>query len=78
MTIPPGVYHCVDMRKAEAIYGSSEEVADELGIPVGTVYAWRYRGVGPKGLKVGRHVRYRWSDVEAWLESNAKGGPNAA
>jgi len=50
---------------------SPEELADELGIPVGTIYQWRYRGRGPKGHKIGKHIRYRRSDVEAWLETRA-------
>lgn len=50
---------------------SPDEVAELLGISVRTVYAWRYRGDGPPGFKVGRHVRYRPSDVEAWLADQA-------
>jgi excisionase family DNA binding protein len=46
---------------------SVEEVAEWLAVPVGTVYAWRYRGCGPASYKVGRHVRFRREDVEAWL-----------
>jgi predicted DNA-binding transcriptional regulator AlpA len=34
---------------------------------VKTLYQWRYRGVGPPGLRIGRHIRYRPEDVEAWL-----------
>jgi excisionase family DNA binding protein len=45
------------------------EVAAFLQVPVGTLYQWRHRGVGPAGLRVGRHVRYRMRDVEAWLEA---------
>ncbi len=45
-----------------------DEVADYLSIPVGTLYQWRYKGTGPRGLRVGRHVRYRRSEVEAWLD----------
>ncbi|WP_454194328.1 helix-turn-helix transcriptional regulator [Nocardia sp. Marseille-Q1738] len=33
----------------------------------------RYLGKGPKFIKVtGHQVRYRWSDVEAWLEANTR------
>ncbi|MFO7547989.1 MAG: helix-turn-helix domain-containing protein [Acidimicrobiia bacterium] len=39
-----------------------------LGVPVATIYAWRYRREGPPGFKVGKHVRYRWRDVEEWIE----------
>ena len=38
-----------------------------LGVPVATLYAWRYRGTGPRGLRVGRHLRYRRSDLDAWI-----------
>ncbi len=47
---------------------SVTDVAEYLGVPVGTVYAWNSRGLGPKRLRLGKHVRYRRSDVEAWLE----------
>jgi excisionase family DNA binding protein len=47
------------------------EVAEYLGVPVQTLYTWRSNGIGPRGSKVGRHVRYRPEDVEAWLEQKA-------
>jgi excisionase family DNA binding protein len=50
---------------------SPTEVADFLHVPVATVYGWRQRRVGPKGYRVGRHVRYRRSEVEGWLETQA-------
>jgi excisionase family DNA binding protein len=46
---------------------STEEVAAWLQVPAKTVHQWRYRGTGPRGAKVGRHVRYRRSEVERWL-----------
>lgn len=46
-----------------------EEVAEYLGVPVDTLYAWRYRGTGPRASKVGRHLRWRWEDVETWLDA---------
>lgn len=45
------------------------ELADYLGVPVATVYAWRYRREGPPGFRVGKYVRYRWSDVQEWIQS---------
>ncbi|MGI8515640.1 MAG: helix-turn-helix transcriptional regulator [Acidimicrobiia bacterium] len=45
-----------------------EELADYLGVPVGTIYAWRYRREGPPGFRVGKYVRYRWSDVQEWIQ----------
>ena len=50
------------------------EVAAYLQVPVKTLYAWRYEGKGPRAHRVGRHLRYRWEDVEAWLASAAASG----
>jgi excisionase family DNA binding protein len=47
------------------------ELSTMLGVPIDTLYGWRHRGVGPRGYRVGRHVRYRRSSVEAWLEEHA-------
>ncbi len=32
----------------------------------------------PKFLKMGRTVRYRWSDVEAWLETRQRNSTSEA
>ncbi|MFI8425103.1 helix-turn-helix transcriptional regulator [Streptomyces sp. NPDC085460] len=45
------------------------EIADFCGVPVATVYQWSSRGGGPKFIKVGRHLRARWDDIEQWLDS---------
>ena len=45
------------------------ELAELLGVPVNTVDQWRTRGEGPPGYRIGRHVRYRRSAVEIWLET---------
>ncbi|MFZ0013294.1 MAG: helix-turn-helix domain-containing protein [Acidimicrobiia bacterium] len=47
---------------------SPQQVAEYLGIPVATLHQWRYRREGPPGFRVGRHVRYRRSDVDDWIE----------
>jgi excisionase family DNA binding protein len=43
------------------------DVAEYLQVPVKTLYRWRYAGEGPPAYRVGRHLRFRWSDVEGWL-----------
>ena len=43
------------------------ELAEYLNVPPTTIYAWRYRGKGPQGFRVGRHLRFREGDVEEWL-----------
>lgn len=50
---------------------SIEEVAAYLQVPVKTVRRWRLHNQGPRGIRIGNHVRFRWSDVEAWLASRA-------
>jgi predicted DNA-binding transcriptional regulator AlpA len=46
-----------------------QEVADMLRIPVRSLYVQRSSGrPTPPGAIVGRHLRYRLSDVEAWIE----------
>jgi excisionase family DNA binding protein len=53
------------------------EVADYLRVPLRTLYRWRYAGEGPPGYRVGRHLRFRWTDVEEWLgRSGPTQGPN--
>jgi excisionase family DNA binding protein len=47
---------------------SAKQVAEYLGVPLKTVYTWHYKGTGPKLLKVGRHLKARWSDVDKWLD----------
>ena len=45
-----------------------------LGVSVMTLADFRSKGVGPNYIKVGRCVRYRRSDIEAWLLSRTKQG----
>ena len=53
---------------------SPEGLASWLGVPLPTVYAWRTKSYGPRGFKVGRHVRYRATEVERWLDTQADAG----
>lgn len=50
---------------------SIAEVAEYLGRSVNALYIMRRRGTGPRSSKVGREVRYRWADVERWLDQQA-------
>lgn len=49
---------------------TSVEVAQYLQKPKATLDQWAYRGIGPRFIKVGNARRYRWRDVEAWLEEH--------
>lgn len=57
--------HVIDLRDDVV---SIDEVARRLAVPKATLYGWRYKGVGPRSHRVGKHLRYRWSDVLAWLD----------
>jgi excisionase family DNA binding protein len=48
-----------------------EDLAEMASVPVATIYRWNYAGGGPKTIKVGRHVRYRPTDVEKWLDQRS-------
>lgn len=46
------------------------ELAKEIKVPVRTLGQWRYLGRGPAYFHVGNAVRYRRTDVAAWIEAN--------
>lgn len=46
---------------------SPSELASWLGVPVRTVYDWLQRDQAPRSYKIGRHRRFRRTDVEDWL-----------
>lgn len=48
---------------------SVDDLADELQIPKSTIYGWKARGLGPAWKRVGKHLRARRGDVDAWLDS---------
>lgn len=54
------------MKDSTAPNLSPANLAERYGLPLETVYGWNKTRSGPKYLKIGRHVRYRLSDVIAW------------
>ncbi len=52
---------------------SVQDLADYLGVPVATIYTWRHRGHGPPGFRVGRHLRFRTSDIAHWITQRING-----
>ena len=43
------------------------QLARQLGVSVQTLYDLRSQGRGPRGFRVGRELRFRVSEVDAWL-----------
>lgn len=50
------------------------QAATYLGIAKSTLYTWRTRrpGFGPRAVKAGGALRYRRSDLDAWIEAHAE------
>ncbi|MFS3129869.1 helix-turn-helix transcriptional regulator [Nocardioides sp. Bht2] len=44
-----------------------QELAAELRVTPQTLYDLRSQGRGPSGFRVGRHLRFRRSEIDAWL-----------
>lgn len=75
---PRGVWgrlgHLLDMN-SERLAGlglepmlTTSELAEYLGLHVQAIYDLRADGRGPAGIRVGRELRYRISDVRSWLD----------
>lgn len=50
-----------------------DQVSEILKVTVGTLENWRFKGYGPKYIKLGNTrrspVRYRRKDVDGWVAS---------
>lgn len=66
MTVPTN-----DNKPAE--YLDERRLCALLGISSVTATKWRAKAKGPPFIKVGRLVRYRRRDVDAWLHANTIG-----
>jgi len=56
-------------RRSAAL--TERQVAEQLGLSVSTLRAWRHRGKGPRFLRPGRSVRYLPSDVNQFVRASA-------
>ncbi|MEV5954848.1 helix-turn-helix transcriptional regulator [Streptomyces sp. 900105755] len=55
-------------------YLTPEDLVTLLRLPsVETVYQWRRKGIGPRGFRVGRYLRFDPDDVRAWVASLMEG-----
>ncbi|WFS11848.1 helix-turn-helix transcriptional regulator [Rhodococcus aetherivorans] len=58
------------MNQTASPLATADEVAAYLRTTKTKLANDRYRGIGPKFVKHGRRVLYRWADVHAWTEAN--------
>ncbi|MEU9465448.1 helix-turn-helix domain-containing protein [Streptomyces avermitilis] len=51
-------------------YLTPDDLVELFELPsVATVYQWRRKRIGPRGFRVGRHLRYDPEDVRSWVKS---------
>jgi predicted DNA-binding transcriptional regulator AlpA len=51
-------------------YLTPDDLVEMFELPsVETVYQWRRKRTGPRGFRVGRHLRFDPEDVRAWVDS---------
>lgn len=46
----------------------TDDLAKFLKVPAKTIREWRHKGVGPKYVRMGKHVRYHSEDIMEWLD----------
>lgn len=64
----------IELRPFEPVL-TPEQVAERLQIKAQTIYQLtRRRSLRPMPvLKVGKYLRFRWSDIERWLDEGRRG-----
>jgi excisionase family DNA binding protein len=51
-----------------------DQVAEYTQLPKNTLYKMRSQGQGPRAARLGKHLRYRKSDVDAWIDASMRDG----
>lgn len=49
---------------------TTREAAEMLNVKETTLEQWRWNGRGPRFVKLGRLVRYRQTDLEAFMQAS--------
>lgn len=57
-------------QRENTTVATTREIAKFLHQSEASLAQDRYRGIGPKFIKHGRRVLYRWEDVYAYLDAN--------
>ncbi|MFE0513503.1 helix-turn-helix domain-containing protein [Streptomyces sp. NPDC058964] len=63
-----------ETRVLPSRYLTPDDLVEMFELPsVETVYQWRRKRTGPRGFRVGRHLRFDPADVRAWVDSQREG-----
>lgn len=63
------------VRSDDEVLDPPAKVAAMLGLTPRALEYWRAKGKGPRWIRLGnRNIRYRRSDVRAWLNTRETGG----
>lgn len=55
-------------------YLTPDDLVEMFELPsIETVYQWRRKHTGPRGFRVGRHLRFDPADVQTWVDSLRSG-----
>ncbi|MGW0330508.1 helix-turn-helix transcriptional regulator [Streptomyces sp. NPDC003011] len=61
-------------RALPSRYLTPDDLVEIFDLPsVETVDQWRRKRTGPRGFRVGRHLRFDPADVRAWVDSQRAG-----
>jgi predicted DNA-binding transcriptional regulator AlpA len=59
-------------------YLTPDNIAEIFGVPLETVYQWRKKRTGPRGFRIGKHLRYDPADVRAYVDQSKHADATAA
>jgi predicted DNA-binding transcriptional regulator AlpA len=49
-------------------YLTPDDIAEMFEVPLETVYQWRKKRTGPRGFRIGKHLRYDPADVRDYVD----------
>ena len=72
LTTMPNTEKVIPLRGNDLTLVDTAQAAQILDINERTLTNWRSTGKSPKYIKIGRSVRYRLSDLTAWIEAQTR------
>ena len=71
-SVMPTTEKVTPIRGDDLTLVDNKQAADILGVNYLTLQNWRSTGKSPRYVKVNRCIRYRVSDLKAWLEAQTR------